>query len=541
AYDREQDRYAIHELLRQYGAERLRADAASQYAVRDRHSAFYCHFLEQHSEQWHTNEQLQTLAAVTRDLENSRRALHWALQQENWQRILAAMDSWGWYHDWKGGSSEKRVFFQAVIEQAAARDAIESPLPPECLLVWARAVTWISWLDDDLEKASARMEQSLVLLARPELSGHDIRREKAFVRAIYAYHLVSMDMEGARRLFQQLLNEYEEMEDQWGIAESLFGVARVDFDTGHFASALEGMRAVDQMYQERGNQRRRVDTLSMLGFIHMDLGHLELAEQQFRQALHLCEEINYLRDLGWSQANLARMLLWRGKSDEAHQLAHRSLATALELGNRDDETNAHLTICGILIYSGQYAQASQMMPEISAQVWENDNAGQAWVCHLEGLLAVTQSAYEEARSAFATTIRLWPSTYPHHFISSSTALALTMLRLGRSSEAKQQLTDVLSNALTRRSIVPAVAALSVAALALAEAGDVAGALELWRLAQRYPIIANSKWFADVMGEDVANWTAALSPERVAAMRESAKSQPLWATVERIRDVLSDEF
>ncbi|MCO5186277.1 MAG: hypothetical protein M9965_20340 [Anaerolineae bacterium] len=144
SYRRRLDRYEIHELWRQYGAERLRADAASQHAARDRHSAFYCHFLEQHSEQWHTNEQLQTLAAVTRDLENSRRALRWALQQEDWQRILAAMDSWGWYREWQGSSAEQTSFFQAVVEQAAARDATESPLPPDCLRVWARAVTWIA-------------------------------------------------------------------------------------------------------------------------------------------------------------------------------------------------------------------------------------------------------------------------------------------------------------------------------------------------------------------------------------------------------------
>ena len=57
-----------------------------------------------------------------------------------------------------------------------------------------------------------------------------------------------------------------------------------------------------------------------------------------------------------------------------------------------------------------------------------------------------------------------------------------MLRLGQVSEAKQQLTDVLSNALTHRSIVPAVAALPVAALALAEAGDMAEHLNYgcWR-------------------------------------------------------------
>ncbi len=119
SYRRRLDRYEIHELWRQYGAERLRADAASQHAARDRHSAFYCHFLEQHSEKWHTKEQLQTLAAVTRDLENSRRALRWALQQEDWQRILAAMDSWGWYREWQGSSAEQTSFFQAVVEQAA--------------------------------------------------------------------------------------------------------------------------------------------------------------------------------------------------------------------------------------------------------------------------------------------------------------------------------------------------------------------------------------------------------------------------------------
>jgi DNA-binding SARP family transcriptional activator/predicted ATPase len=541
AYDRERDRYTIHELLRQYGGDKMRADPSHENVARDRHSAFYCRFLQEHNEKWHTNQQLETLAAVTQEEQNVRRALRWALAQENWQRIDQAIDSWGWYHDWQGSPLDRASFFKDLLDKAEAQDATESDLPPDCLRAWARALAWVNWIEEDLESAFERTEQSLALLERPELSGHDIRRDKAFVRSIYARFLVETAPDEARLLYEELLKEYRKLGDQWGIAESLAGIARVDFDTGHFASALKGLQGVDRIFRERGDRREQAVNLSMLAFTHLDLGHLDEAERHHRQSLELTHEIDYRRDLTWFQANLARTLLWQGKLEESYQLAEEALATSQELGNQTEEINARLTISGVQTYAGRYEHARRQVASVLPLVGEEGNADRARIYHTQGILALIESSYDEAQSAFASSMRIWQSTYPHHFMPASAALALATLRLGQFSQARQHLAQALSSALRYQSVTPALAALPVAALARAATGDVTGAVEMWALARHHPFIASSKWFEDVLGKDVNEWAAELPIDAIAAAQERGQALDLWETVgELVRELKSME-
>ena len=45
--------------------------------------------------------------------------------------------------------------------------------------------------------------------------------------------------------------------------------------------------------------------------------------------------------------------------------------------------------------------------------------------------------------------------------------------------------------------------------------DLVRAVELYALASRHPLVAKSRWFADVVGEQIAAAAATLPPERVA--------------------------
>ena len=74
-------RYDVHELLRQFAAEKLAAAPEVEAAVRDRHSAYYCNFLSERTDNWHTGRQLETLDAVTGEADNVQRAWLWAVDQ----------------------------------------------------------------------------------------------------------------------------------------------------------------------------------------------------------------------------------------------------------------------------------------------------------------------------------------------------------------------------------------------------------------------------------------------------------------------------
>ena len=75
--------------------------------------------------------------------------------------------------------------------------------------------------------------------------------------------------------------------------------------------------------------------------------------------------------------------------------------------------------------------------------------------------------------------------------------------------------------------LPGVAAL------LADQGEVERAVEVYALAARYPFVANSRWFEDVAGKDVAAAAEALPPEVVAAAQERGRAADPWAVAEEL--------
>jgi hypothetical protein len=55
-------------------------------------------------------------------------------------------------------------------------------------------------------------------------------------------------------------------------------------------------------------------------------------------------------------------------------------------------------------------------------------------------------------------------------------------------------------------------------------------VELYALASRYPVVANSQWYEDVAGKQIAAVAATLPPDVVAAAQERGRARDLEATV-----------
>jgi hypothetical protein len=83
----------------------------------------------------------------------------------------------------------------------------------------------------------------------------------------------------------------------------------------------------------------------------------------------------------------------------------------------------------------------------------------------------------------------------------------------------------------------ALQALAAMALLLMDDGEVERAVELYALAARTPDVANSRWFEDVAGSEIASAAAALPPDIVAPAQERGRARDLWATVQELLDEL----
>jgi hypothetical protein len=72
--------------------------------------------------------------------------------------------------------------------------------------------------------------------------------------------------------------------------------------------------------------------------------------------------------------------------------------------------------------------------------------------------------------------------------------------------------------------------LPATALLLSDEGQKERAVELYALSSRFPLVAESRWFADVVGNTLAEVAATLPAERVAILKERGQTRDLEATV-----------
>ena len=70
--------------------------------------------------------------------------------------------------------------------------------------------------------------------------------------------------------------------------------------------------------------------------------------------------------------------------------------------------------------------------------------------------------------------------------------------------------------------------------------DIERAVELYALASRYPYVANSRWFEDVAGREIAAAAEALPPGVIARAQARGRTRDLWATVEELLGELATD-
>jgi hypothetical protein len=79
--------------------------------------------------------------------------------------------------------------------------------------------------------------------------------------------------------------------------------------------------------------------------------------------------------------------------------------------------------------------------------------------------------------------------------------------------------------------MPVMYGLPIAALLLADQGEVERAVEVYACASRYPFVANSRWFEEMAGEQI-RFAAASLPSEVRELAQRRGQAQVWDTMAR---------
>jgi tetratricopeptide (TPR) repeat protein len=277
-------------------------------------------------------------------------------------------------------------------------------------------------------------------------------------------------------------------------------------------------------------------SLLCLGNVARDQGQLEEGERLLREQIALCQESGDRVHLAEGSLDLANTLVrYLGKFAEAYPLIEKGEAIYSDLGRRDRLALSNLHRGWWRMHQGQYEQAHERAR--AALTIAREVGYPSWIsgalCVLGGTV-LAEGAYAEAQDLLEESRALHQeSGLPDDTSQTLPMLGYAARAVGQRSQARQHLSKALRAGAETGDFLLLVSSLPAAALLLADRGEKERAVELYALASRYPMVANSQWCEDVAGRHIAEVAATLPPDVVAAAQERGRARDLDATVKEL--------
>jgi tetratricopeptide (TPR) repeat protein len=218
---------------------------------------------------------------------------------------------------------------------------------------------------------------------------------------------------------------------------------------------------------------------------------------------------------------------------EAHAVSQQSLALYCKLGQHTYVTEAHSLLADIDMHRGCYEQAR----EHARTSLELARAQGPPYCiglnlFLLGCLDLAEGAPARAHQCLQDSVTAYQEFRGDRddlsLVLADLALAAYGLRDTRG--ARQHLRHALDIAQESEAVLPLLWALPAMALVLAGEGENERAVELYALASRYPLVAESRWFADVVGKQITAAADTLPADQVAILQARGQARDLEAAI-----------
>ena len=393
-FDKQRGRFAVHELLRQYGADKLDQQSELKADTYDRHSRYYCQLLAGYTDDLKGPGQAQALSALEADFENVRLAWNHASTQQDFEAIGMAIEAM-WRYYWNFGRREVSEFEKAVadlrISQAVeARDIVLGRLLAPLGRFYGEA--------GDRAKARKLLEESLDLLQHQEAS------EERLMPLLFLAEAQGSIKE-SNRLYQEGLALARAIGDQWAIGHALIYLAWNSRATGDYQEAEQQGHEALKQFRQNGDKGGIAFSLVMLSMLAVDRGRYEDALALAQESRSVTQGFNPLfHSQGLIPLGYALFAL--GKYAEAEEQFQQSLTLAREVGREVWARDMLFWLGAIAFYMGDYARAAQHYQESLAGAVEIDNFDSIVQNHCAlGRLDVAQGRFVGARKHFHNALQ----------------------------------------------------------------------------------------------------------------------------------------
>ncbi|MCB0213930.1 MAG: tetratricopeptide repeat protein, partial [Anaerolineae bacterium] len=327
----ETGRYELHELLRQYAAEKLATDDLEiNLTARQAHATYYADVMQQSWLDLRGAKQKETLEAVEQDIENIRTAWRYRLVERNSAELLKFIDSFLIIYDIRGWHRAAVALFHEAAEQMrllADDDAM-------ALLIRGKALSYQSYhtvIVGSPDRGMALTEEAITIL-------RSVGHREGLTYAFYCAALSGLYL-GKSAWVLEIADEFSDISrqisDRWSEATSFNFMATALILEHRYAEAKQ---RIDQAYQIFSQEIGEYFGLSwaalIRGRVAMGLGAYEEAKSYFHRSLSAAQALNYRRTTQHAYENLGNVAYYLGEFGQAETYFRLSLEVSEETGQK---------------------------------------------------------------------------------------------------------------------------------------------------------------------------------------------------------------
>jgi predicted ATPase/class 3 adenylate cyclase len=321
-----ENRYRMLEIIRRYANEKL-CETDDCLAVYKKHLVYFSNLAEQAAPNLWEKDQEQWIERLSRENDNLRSALYWALKREaasNEEVEAGAKITADLWNFWYSSGVVKETI--SWLEIALAR----SPQPNQMRARLLSALGTFEWQLGHLKKAAERLQESLVLFK-------SLRDMPGLAEATHMYGHIVFDQQnyaGAERIFSDSLSIYETLNNT-GVRVALIGdLGLVAYHQGNLGLAREYYEKCLTLSIQNGLRDNAAQSYLRIGDVFRLEGNYEKAEENYRKSLIINREIKFSREIACSLHKLGFIALYQGNINQAQALFLESLAVQEEVSNQ---------------------------------------------------------------------------------------------------------------------------------------------------------------------------------------------------------------
>jgi predicted ATPase/transcriptional regulator with XRE-family HTH domain len=534
SYDSVRERYTLHELLRQFAAERLAQDPVAEAAALDMHAAFFCGYVAEHAPKLRSLGQRAAQSALEYEQENISAAWRRAVRQRRLDLIDRAAHALGLFYEQRADT----VRGAAIFDEELARLAEDFALRAETR---ARLLTWRSAFLrplGHLPEAERLARRALALLDQvPEAS--DTWRA-ATAHAHLRMALAIDDLRGVEAMtgYDTALGHYRALGRVWEQSYVVYHIARLHCDLDQPEAAARYGRASLALRESCGDARGAAHTLQLMSRICIAGGELDEALMLAHRCRAMFEQLSDRAGVAKGLRQLGITLYWHGRFAEALPLAERSLAIYHDFGLSNEIGVVQALISLLRTALGQ-AEGAEEDARLAIALHQQHPGALAEDHAALGFALLVQGRDQEAEAVLRTSVALHQQLGRSPVPQAAPLLALCLRQRQAREEARELLAVTLRRAGEQQVFMPSILGLASAALLLADGGDTARAAEIAALVAGFPVIRNNYGLRACLQPRGVPGPGLFGAEMEAEADGGKATQAIWEIARQLGALLSD--